>query len=87
MHTPLLVPQATLPAPAQPQPGDMLHGRGILGTHLLKVFEPGTDVPLIVVEVDPRIWTPELQARVWNYVVTMTQPPAPPERPPLALVE
>lgn len=87
MQTPLHAPQV-LPPLAQPGPDDVHVGRGILGTCLISVYHPGTEVPLIVVEVDPRIMSEELVGQVWRYVadrcpVTEPEPP----KPPLALMK
>lgn len=79
MNTPLLAP--SLPPLVVPGPEDVHVAAGILGTTLIKVYAPGTAVPLIVVEVDPRIMSEELVGRVWRYVsehCPKVQPDAPP---------
>lgn len=74
-------PAAVVAAPVvlgdRPIIGDIVLSRGILKTHVLTVYEAGTDTPIFVGEFHPRLWDPRVVPRIEAFLNGTTFPESP----------
>lgn len=65
---------APTPTAARPVLGEIILSRGILGTHVLTVYEAGTDIPIFVGEFHPSVWDPRVVPRIEAFLDGTTLP-------------